>query len=164
MNTTVVNCCTQNHPKSLVFRIPSGRSDQLEFQAHFPNIQANGNNHVNISIFHLVIPSETGLNVFLQDVNANVIMSGEYFMSVFGERYFEVMDVAVTLTYENIEIFLGRENPPILLQDALNLLVKEHLHTIMHYVLPKIEWNAANVIQNVANKIYLSCPARMFMY
>lgn len=88
-------------------------------------------------------------------------MSGEYLMSVAGERYFEVTDTAVTLNYKNIEIFFEGEDPSKVLRDSLNIALKGHFHTLMDYVSSKFEWNA-NIIQNIVYKIYLRCPARMY--
>lgn len=83
-------------------------------------------------------------------------MDGEYY--TVPEEYFKVTAVVVKLTYKNIGISFGEKNFSDKLRSDLQHLVKENFRKIVNEMLDQIEKKAASAIQDLANKIYSSCP------
>lgn len=136
--------------------------DKTEFQAYFPRIDVAYHSNMYIDILNLYTLRQVKIEVSFENATAVVSLSGDFFMKNNGDRYFEVTEVNVTLTYERISVTPHRSNPsPDILYDVVEITSNKRLQTVMSQMLPKIERNAANVIKELANKFYSRCPVRM---
>lgn len=119
---------------------------------------------IDLKIFRIPIVTESTINLIVANVTAYVKISGKYYTNVFGERYFNVTEVYVTLAYRNIDVTFGKKYPRNNLRESFNIFVRDNVKTVVNRIMYYIDRNAGNVIQDLANKIFSSCTARKLLH